>query len=166
MTKYIALVMAVGFTMTLMCGCRGVERVYHTTTTDSIVIERREVDTVVVIGADSSLLTSLWECDSLGNILMTEIETLQGERSHINTQVQYVNVIDSTGVVRRKAYMSIVAVADSLRRRVRILEEYIHQRNQVTITKEKKKHHSLVPYVALMGVIALIVLLTKKMKHS
>lgn len=164
MIKYIAL-MTVGFTMTLMCGCRGVERVYHTTTTDSIVIERREVDTVVVIGADSSLLTSLWECDSLGNILMTELETLQGERSHINAQVQYVNVIDSTGTVRRKAYLSIVAVADSLRRRVRILEEYIHQKHQETVTKEKTKHHSIVPYVALICVMAiLIVLLTKKAK--
>lgn len=165
MIKYIALVM-VGFTMTLMCGCRGVERVYHTTTTDSIVIERREVDTLVVIGADSSLLTSLWECDSLGNILMTEIETLQGERSHINTQVQYVNVVDSSGVVRRKAYMSIVAVADSLRQRVRILEEYISHQHQEAVAKERKKYFPIAPYVvALMSVMALlIVLLTKKAK--
>lgn len=164
MIKYIALVM-VGFTMTLMCGCRGVERVYHTTTTDSIVIERREVDTLVVIGADSSLLTSLWECDSLGNILMTEIETLQGERSHINTQVQYVNVVDSSGVVRRKAYMSIVAVADSLRRRVRILEEYISHQHQEAVVQERKKYFPIAPYVSLICVTAiLIVLLTKKAK--
>lgn len=41
-------------------------------------------DTVIVTEPDTAALRALVECDSLGNLLIREVETLQGERAKVN----------------------------------------------------------------------------------
>lgn len=41
-------------------------------------------DTVIVTQPDTASLRALVECDSLGNLLVREVETLQGERAKVN----------------------------------------------------------------------------------
>lgn len=41
-------------------------------------------DTVIVTRPDTASLRALVECDSLGNLLVREVETLQGERARVN----------------------------------------------------------------------------------
>lgn len=41
-------------------------------------------DTVIVTRPDTASLRALVECDSLGNLLVREVETLQGQRAKVN----------------------------------------------------------------------------------
>lgn len=48
-------------------------------------------DTVIVTKPDMASLHALIECDSLGNLLVREIESLQGERAKVNSAVKFNN---------------------------------------------------------------------------
>ncbi|MBE6339816.1 MAG: hypothetical protein E7069_03625 [Bacteroidales bacterium] len=55
-------------------------------------VRRVEVrDTLIVTKPDTASLHALIECDSLGNLLVREIEALQGERAKVNTNVKFNN---------------------------------------------------------------------------
>ena len=45
-------------------------------------------DTLIVTKPDTASLHALIECDSLGNLLVREIEALQGERAKVNAAVK------------------------------------------------------------------------------
>jgi hypothetical protein len=67
--------------MMLVVSCRSTQ---YIETVRSIEVR----DTVIVTQPDTASLHALIECDSLGNILVHEIEALQGERAKVNAAVK------------------------------------------------------------------------------
>lgn len=144
----------------LLIGCRSVEKVQTKVLTDSIIIERTLVDTMVITAPDAGTLDALWECDSLGNVLMAEINTLQGERLKIEPKIKYIYVADEKGKIRRKAYFSVLAQVDSLSHIIKIQKEQITSlKKQATEKHTEKKvgvFHYVLAFVILIAILALI----------
>lgn len=71
--------------MLLMCllgGCRPTQYIEN--------IREVEVrDTLIITEPDTASMHALIECDSLGNLLVREIESLHNARSKVNTVVEY-----------------------------------------------------------------------------
>ena len=55
--------------------------------TDTLTICRTEHDTIVTSEPDSATLSALFECDSLGNALLAQINQLNGQRTAIAAQL-------------------------------------------------------------------------------
>lgn len=104
---------------TALCGqsCRG-SRTASNSTHDTCYYERLTVDTVVRFEADSALMRALFECDSAGNVLMTELQTVQGQRVSVAPKFKYVVLKNDNGRVQRDVYMAVLAYADSLQTQV------------------------------------------------
>ena len=98
--------------------------------TETVYIDRCTVDTIVKVESDTASLQALLECDSLGNVLMTELTTLQGQRVSVAPVIKYVTVTGENGNMRRSAYMAVVAMADSLQEEVSMLQETIKNNKQ------------------------------------
>ena len=71
--------------MLLMCllgGCRPTQYIEN--------IREIEVrDTLIITEPDTASMHALIECDSLGNLLVREIESLHSQKSKVNTVVEY-----------------------------------------------------------------------------
>lgn len=74
----------IGILMMMLVGCRPTQ---YIETVRSVEVR----DTVIVTRPDTASLHALIECDSLGNLLVREIEALQGERAKVNTGVKFNN---------------------------------------------------------------------------
>lgn len=147
------------FGVLLLIGCRSVDKLTTEIidNRDSIVIERTLLDTVVITAPDAATLDALWECDSLGNVLMTEINTLQGERLNIRPTIKYVNVPNEKGQIRRKAYFSVLAQVDSLQHVIKVYKEKI-TRLQRSLEKEqvsKEKDFEFCDNILLITIIVI-----------
>lgn len=68
--------------MILLGGCRQTQYIERTHT-----VEVR--DTLIITEPDTASMHALIECDSLGNLLVREIESLHSQRSKVNTVVEY-----------------------------------------------------------------------------
>lgn len=68
--------------MCLFGGCRSTQ--YIETTRE---VEVR--DTLIITEPDTATMHALIECDSLGNIMVREIESLHNQHSKVNTVVEY-----------------------------------------------------------------------------
>ena len=103
--------------LTALCAtsCRS-SRTASNSTHDTCYYERLTVDTVVRFAADSALLRALFECDSAGNVLMSELQTAQGRRVSVAPEIRYVAAAD--GRVRRDLFLAVLAHADSLETQV------------------------------------------------
>ena len=89
---------------------------------DTVVLTTVRCDTVIRLAPDTAALAALAECDETGQVLINTIRTLQGSRVSVAPQVISRLVPDTTGRVRRVAYLHLMAVADSLRQTVYTLE--------------------------------------------
>lgn len=125
---------------------------------DTVCIERYYVDSLIVYKADSATLKALFECDSLGNVLMTELATSQGQRVSVAPQVRYVNYSNG-GYVYRKAVLTADIVADSLQARINILEEQLRSAtasdNQLTAEQKKPAGQNLKWILCYIAVIVI-----------
>lgn len=144
--------------------CRTVEKIETVTQThtDTMIVERRTVDTLVITAPDSATLDALWECDSMGNVLMSQLATAQGNRLNIEPRVRYVYVQDTSGHVRRKAYFSALATTDSLQQRIYILEETLRRATHTHATDTTavdKKPGWNIPTVLILGLLVTAVIL-------
>lgn len=63
-------------------------------------------------------MRALFECDSAGNVLMTELQTVQGQRVSVAPKFKYVVQKNDNGQVRRDVYLAVLAYADSLQKQV------------------------------------------------
>ena len=102
--------------MTALCAtsCRSSQTASNSTH-DTCYYERLTVDTVVRFAADSALLRALFECDSAGNVLISELQTAQGQRVSVAPEIRYVT---TDGRVRRDLFLAVLAHADSLETQV------------------------------------------------
>lgn len=97
MNRYIILSLAL-LTLTFSCKTRNFENKIETK------IEYREVirDTTIFVPADRAIVTALLACDSLGNVYLKQIQTLQGNSSA------------SANVIIRDNYITAECLCDSL----------------------------------------------------
>lgn len=63
-------------------------------------------------------MRALFECDSAGNVLMTELQTVQGQRVSVAPKFKYVVLKNDNGQVKRDVYLAVLAHADSLETQV------------------------------------------------
>lgn len=78
------LLVLAGFTAATGCNRRVIPQgavVLHDTITNTITVTERYKEEIIV--KDSSSITALLECDSLGNVYLREIEQMQGEMSQM-----------------------------------------------------------------------------------
>lgn len=68
----------------VITGCRSVEPVIHTTTRTVTETLR---DTTVIVAPDSATVQALFECDSLNQVVMTELSVEKGRK--VNPQVTW-----------------------------------------------------------------------------
>lgn len=155
--------------MLVLCAsaCRAVQKCEQDIDSrrDTLIVERRTVDTLLITAPDSATLSALWECDSLGNVLLAELETAQGKRLNVETRVQYIHVRDPAGNIRRKAYFAALATTDSLQQRIRILEERerkssAHAKTS-TMTKTKTHGWDAPAILLLLGLLVSLVICLK-----
>lgn len=109
-------------------------------TADTVRILTTRTDTVIRLAPDTATLAALAECDETGQVLINTIRTLQGSRVSVAPQVAYRLVPDTTGRVRRVAYLHLMAVADSLRQSVTTLQTDCYTaRRQVRSLQEQTR---------------------------
>jgi len=65
-----------------MCGCKSQQPIVNETNTNTL-IEREKVDSLIKVAADRARAQLALECDSLGNVHIRELNTLQGERTRL-----------------------------------------------------------------------------------
>ena len=82
MSKVIAIVTML--LMMLVVGCRPTQ---YIETVRNVEVR----DTLMVTKPDTASMRALVECDSLGNLLVREIEALQGEKAKVNAGVKFRN---------------------------------------------------------------------------
>lgn len=88
-----------------------------------IEVVRRVVDTTIVVAeADSAMARALLECDSLGNVLMRELEAQQGRQIAASVRLQPTQVDGRTAAV-----IDFAAHIDTLQRTIRLRDERIAQ---------------------------------------
>ena len=65
-----------------LVGCKTVQPAVTETNTNTL-IEREQVDSLIKVAADRARAQLALECDSLGNVHIRELNTLQGERTRL-----------------------------------------------------------------------------------
>lgn len=97
----------------MLQSCRSVQPcVVGTNTHDSVYVYVEKSDTLVVVEPDSASMMALLECDSMGNVLMRELEQEQGRNIALSA-TQKGNV------------MTVDCKQDSLQQLVNLLREVV-----------------------------------------
>ena len=65
-----------------LVGCKSQQPIVTETNTNTL-IEREQVDSLIKVAADRARAQLALECDSLGNVHIRELNTLQGERTRL-----------------------------------------------------------------------------------
>ena len=86
--KHGCLAVIVAVILTVLCcvfffsGCKTQQPIVTETNTNTL-IEREQVDSLIKVAADRARAQLALECDSLGNVHIRELNTLQGERTRL-----------------------------------------------------------------------------------
>ena len=84
--KHGCLAVIVAVILTVLCcvlfGCKSTKPIVTETNTNTL-IEREQVDSLIKVAADRARAKLELECDSLGNVHIRELNTLQGERTRL-----------------------------------------------------------------------------------
>ena len=85
--KHGCLAYIVAEVLTVLCcvffsGCKTQQPIVTETNTNTL-IEREQVDSLIKVAADRARAQLALECDSLGNVHIRELNTLQGERTRL-----------------------------------------------------------------------------------
>lgn len=103
----------------MLQGCRTPQPIVQEVTKE-VVVEREVRDTIVTIAPDSASIKALLECDSAGNVLIKELQEVQGK--NVSLQAQLKNTNKGTALV-------IDCKQDSLDKVIAIQEEQIKELN-------------------------------------
>ena len=128
-------------------------------------------DTTIALPADSAMYRAWLECDSLGNVLMRELATKNGERTHIDVKLtpdkatpQLPVYKPPDGSVRNKGFvLDITAISDSLRHEIEIRDKIIEtiksQKETVIVEVDKSYPWYAKMLMWLGGAFILLVLI-------
>lgn len=108
-------------------------------TDNSTVIEKK--DSAINIKADSATTALLLQCDSMGNVLIRDLEEAQGKNVSLSNQLKQTQ--QGTLLLIKAKQDSMQVIINSLRERVRELNKvqridtiYIENESDTTITQE------------------------------
>lgn len=141
--RIVVAAICVAIAMLLVQGCRTPQPIVQTEVKE-VVIEREVRDTIVTIQPDSASIKALLECDSAGNVLIKELQEVQGK--NVALQAQLKNTDKGTAIV-------INCKQDSLERVIQLQNEKISElsNNKQTETIEVKYIPSFVKVMAWIG---------------
>lgn len=139
-------------TMLCMVSCVTPKPIVQENTSNTL-IEREKVDSLIGVAADSARAQLALACDSMGNVYIMEINTLQGERTRLelalrsalesaNTNTPNTPAVAGTATPAKPKiiYLDVDCAADSLQILVTKLRERITtlESNKQTVTVTEK----------------------------
>jgi hypothetical protein len=121
-----------------------------------VVVERTITDTIVTIEPDSASIKALLECDSAGNVLIKELEEVQGK----NVSLALALKNSSKG---KPATLAIDCKQDSLEKVIALKDETIKElsNNKQVETVEVKYIPDVVKWFAWIGAFFVVFYLVK-----
>ena len=127
-----------------MLGCRTPQPIVQTEVKE-VLIERVVTDTIVTIAPDSASIKALLECDSAGNVLIKELEEVQGKNVSLALALK-----NAKG---KPATLSVDCKQDSLEKVIALKDETIKElsNNKQTETIEVKYIPDFVKVFAWIG---------------
>lgn len=122
--------------------------------TKEVVVEREVRDTIVTIAPDSASIKALLECDSAGNVLIRELQEVQGKNVKLQLSLEQAS---GNGVV------TVECKQDSLERVIALQNEKISElnNNKQTETVEVKYIPDIVKWFAWIGAFFVVFYLVK-----
>ena len=121
-----------------------------------ILVERTITDTIVTIAPDSASIKALLECDSAGNVLIKELEEVQGKNVSLALALKNAKGKPTTTI-------AIDCKQDSLEKVIALKDETIKElsNNKQVETIEVKYIPEVVKWFAWIGAAFLVIYLVK-----
>ena len=138
-----------------MVSCKTPQPIVQTEVKE-VLIEREVRDTIVTIAPDSASIKALLECDSAGNVLIRELEEVQGK--NVSLALQLKNLKKG-----KPATLSVDCKQDSLEKVIALKDETIKElsNNKQTETIEVKYIPEVVKWLAWIGAFFVVFYLVK-----
>ena len=135
-------------------GCKTPQPIVQTEVKE-VLIEREVRDTIVTIEPDSASIKALLECDSAGNVLIRELQEIQGKNVSLALALK-----NAKG---KPATLSVDCKQDSLEQVIAMRDETIKElsNNKQTETIEVKYIPSFVKWFAWIGGAAVLYVLLR-----
>ena len=126
--------------------------------TKEVVIEREVRDTIVTVAPDSASIRALLECDSAGNVLIKELEEVQGKNVALEMALKNNHDKGESG-----ATLEIDCKADSLQMVIDVQNEHIKELNDIISkhVEEVKYIPDVVKWLAWIGAAAILYVLIR-----
>jgi hypothetical protein len=133
----------------LMTACKTPQPIVQTEVKE-VVIEREVRDTIVTIAPDSASIKALLECDSAGNVLIKELEEVQGKNVSLALALK--------NLKGKPATLAIDCKQDSLEKVIALKDETIKElsNNKQVETVEVKYIPDIVKWLAWIGAGAIL----------
>lgn len=133
----------------MLQSCRTPQPIVQTEVKE-VLIERVVTDTIVTIAPDSASIKALLECDSAGNVLIRELEEVQGKNVSLALALK-----NAKG---KPATLAIDCKQDSLEKVIALKDETIKElsNNKQVETIEVKYIPSFVKWLAWIGAAAIL----------
>ncbi len=131
-------------------GCKTPQPIVQTEVKE-VIVEREVRDTIVTIAPDSASIKALLECDSAGNVLIKELEEVQGKNVSLALQLK-------NSKKGKPATLSIDCKQDSLEKVIALKDETIKEltNNKQVETIEVKYIPEVVKWFAWIGAAAIL----------
>jgi hypothetical protein len=137
----------------MLSGCKAHKPIIQTDVKE-VVVEREVRDTIVTILPDNASIKALLECDSAGNMLIRELQEMQGKNVKLQLSLEQAS---GNGVV------TVECKQDSLERVIALQNEKIQElsNNKQVETVEVKYIPDVVKWFAWIGAFAVVWVLVK-----
>ena len=138
----------------IVFGCRTPQPIVQTEVKE-VLVERTITDTIVTIAPDSASIKALLECDSAGNVLIRELEEIQGKNVSLALALK--------NLKGKPATLSVDCKQDSLEKVIALKDETIKElsNNKQTETIEVKYIPEVVKWFAWIGAFFVVFYLVK-----
>ena len=140
--------------MVWMVSCKTPQPIVQTEIKE-VVVERTITDTIVTIEPDSASIKALLECDSAGNVLIKELEEVQGKNVSLALALK--------NLKGKPATLSVDCKQDSLEKVIALKDETIKEltNNKQVETIEVKYIPDIVKWFAWVGAFFVVFYLVK-----
>jgi hypothetical protein len=137
-----------------MVSCKTPQPIVQTEVKE-VVVEREVRDTIVTIEPDSASIKALLECDSAGNVLIKELEEVQGKNVSLALALK--------NLKGKPATLAIDCKQDSLEKVIALKDETIKElsNNKQVETVEVKYIPDIVKWFAWIGAFFVVFYLVK-----
>ena len=138
------------------CSCRTPQPIVQTEVKE-VLVERTITDTIVTIAPDSASIKALLECDSAGNVLIKELQEIQGKN------VSLALALKNSQKGKPIGTLSVDCKQDSLEKVIALKDETIKElsNNKQVETIEVKYIPEVVKWFAWIGAFFVVLYLVK-----